>query len=178
MTITHPRRRARAALALIGLALVAATGVASADSSHHATQPLVVRGVDTVADGPCDAGVCHMQLTDATFHGTIGSGAYIGAVDVRVADAFPNGEGGVCAPISSTITLGAGSPDRLTLAVAGDSCQDGAGPVTAASFTGLARFTVVHGTGVYAHATGRGRASFLEDANDRDRMTLIGRIAR
>ena len=60
----------------------------------------------------------------------------------------------------------------------GDSCQDGAGPPNAASFTGLARFTVKYGTGSYKGSTGSGLAVFSEDAADHDRMTLIGRISR
>ena len=64
------------------------------------------------------------------------------------------------------------------LAVFGDSCQDGAGNPTTSSFTGLAHFVVKHGTGAYAKARGGGLASFAEDAADRDRMTLIGRITR
>jgi hypothetical protein len=64
------------------------------------------------------------------------------------------------------------------LAVAGDSCQDGSGPLTAASFTGLAEFTVKYGTGRYAGATGRGLASFTEDAANHHHTTLIGRLAR
>ena len=76
------------------------------------------------------------------------------------------------------MTLGAGSPDRLVLALSGVSCQDGAGPVTEASFTGLAQFAVVKGTGRYAHARGSGIGTFVEDAGDQERMTLIGRISR
>jgi hypothetical protein len=91
---------------------------------------------------------------------------------------FPNGEGGVCAPIDGRIVLGAGSADRLVLALSSDSCQDGAGDVTAASFTGIASFLVKHGTGAYAKAKGYGLASFFEDASDREHMTLIGRISR
>ena len=63
------------------------------------------------------------------------------------------------------------------LAVAGDSCQDGEGPLDA-SFTALARFRVLRGTGAYKRATGHGLASFTEDAADREQMTLIGRISR
>ena len=51
--------------------------------------------------------------------------------------------------------LGAGTPNRLVLAVAGDSCQDGAGNPATSSFTGLARFTVKYGTGAYAKARRR-----------------------
>jgi hypothetical protein len=36
----------------------------------------------------------------------------------------------------------------------------------------------VHGTGAYAKARGHGIATFLEDAADREQMTLIGRISR
>jgi hypothetical protein len=75
------------------------------------------------------------------------NGAYTGAVKLKVAEAFPNGEGGVCAPIKGRIVLGADTPDRLVLAITGDSCQDGAGDPTRTSFTGLAQFTVEHGTG-------------------------------
>jgi hypothetical protein len=69
-----------------------------------------------------------------------GDGRLQRAVELRVAELFPNGEGGVCAPIDGRIVLGAGSADRLVLALSGDSCQDGAGDVTAASFTGIASF--------------------------------------
>jgi hypothetical protein len=48
------------------------------------------------------------------------------------------------------------------LDVSGHSCQDGAGPLDAASFTGLARFTVRYGTGSYAHASGSGQATLPE----------------
>jgi hypothetical protein len=188
MPSIHVRPRFRSALALFSVALAApafavATNAASAaDDPEGAkvkhTERLVVRGDATVTDAPCDAGLC-LELTDGQFRGTpVGTGDYTGSVELAVADAFPNGEGGVCAPIEGRILLGAGSPDRLTLAVAGSSCQDGAGNPATSSFTGLARFTVEDGTGAYARATGSGLASFLEDASDHDRMTLIGRITR
>jgi hypothetical protein len=85
---------------------------------------------------------------------------------LRVADAFPNGENGVCAPIDGRIVLGAGSPNRLVLAVSGDSCQDGSGPVTADSFTGVSRFWVKYGTGTYAGARDSGLMTSSEDAAD------------
>jgi hypothetical protein len=184
MTSTHSTRTLRSAvavlaLALAGLAFGAATNAANAESSAtHDGQRLVVRGDDTVTDAPCDAGFCQLQLTDGAFRGTIGMGAYDGAIKLVIAEAFDNGEGGVCAPIRGQVTLGTGSPDRLVLALSGDSCQDGAGDPRTSSFTGLARFTVKHGTGAYAKAHGSGLASFSEDAADHDRMTLIGRISR
>jgi hypothetical protein len=181
------RPRFRSALALFAVALVApafavATNTAGAADPDGAklkhTERLVVRGDATVTDAPCDAGIC-VELTGGQFRGTpVGSGDYTGSVELAVADAFPNGEGGVCAPIRGRIVLGAGSPDSLTIAVAGNSCQDGAGNPATSSFTGLARFTVEQGTGAYAKATGSGLASFLEDASDQDRMTLIGHITR
>jgi len=172
----------RRALALFApaLAAVALAGAASAAATpqQHETQRLVVRGDATVTDAPCDGGIC-IELTDARFRGTpVGSGDYTGALKLKVAEGFANGEGGVCAPIAGKIVLGAGSPDRLVLAIAGDSCQDGAGDPTTSSFTGLARFKVKYGTGIYAGARGNGLASFAEDAADHDRMTLIGRISR
>jgi hypothetical protein len=181
----RPGRRARAALALpaialSGLALAGAASAAGAPEAHHArsVEPLVVRGTDTVKDSPCPAGIC-IELTEGAFHGTpVGSGAYDGSVELRLAEAFPNGEGGVCAPLAGRITLGAGTADRLVLAVAGDSCQDGAGNPATSSFTGLARFRVVYGTGAWAGASGHGNASFVEDAADHEQMTLIGRIRR
>ena len=167
------------ALALAGLAFAVATNPADAHDAAKAkrtTERLVVRGDATVTDSQCDAGVC-IELTDASFRGTpVGTGAYSGTMELGVAEAFPNGEDGVCAPMRGQIVLGAGSPDRLVLAVAGDSCQDGAGNPTTSSFTGLARFTVKHGSGAYAGASGHGLATFAEDAADRDRMTLIGRV--
>jgi hypothetical protein len=177
------------AVAMVGLALAAATGAANsadADTSsqstnHRSSERLVVRGEDTVKEvggGACPGGVCQLELVDGVFRGTpVGTGAYNGSVQLRVAEAFANGEGGVCAPMNGRIELGAG-PDRLVLALLGDSCQDGAGPLTEASFTGLAHFVVKYGTGEYAKARGSGVASFSEDATDRERMTLIGRISR
>ena len=172
-----PARRAR--LALLAPLLALAVGAVPADAHHRTSERLVVRGTDTVADGPCPAGVCQLTLNDGAFRGTpVGTGAYTGAIRLKVAEGFENGEGGVCAPIEGSITLGAGSPDRLVLALSGVSCQDGAGPVTEASFTGLAQFAVVKGTGRYAHARGAGIGTFVEDAGDQERMTLIGRISR
>ncbi len=190
MSSIHPQRKSRMllglfALLLAGLAATAATNAASAAdqasgpaaSKKPAEQRLVVRGDAIVTDAPCDAGIC-IEL-DGQFRGTpVGTGAYTGSIKLKVAQGFPNGEGGVCAPIRGRIVLGVGTPDRLVLGIDGDSCQDGAGDPTTSSFTGLAQFTVRHGTGTYAGATGSGLGSFSEDANDNDRMTLIGRITR
>jgi len=185
MFTTHPARALRSALvlpalALAGLGLAASTSAADPSALRHpAEQRLVVRGDSTVLDGPCAAGVCPLEMKDGTFRGApVGTGAYSGSVKLLVAEAFQNGEGGVCAPIRGKIVLGEGSPDRLVLTIDGDSCQDGAGDVTTSSFTGLARFTVKYGTGAYAKPSGKGLASFSEDAADHDRMTLIGRISR
>ena len=170
-------------LPALGLALVAAAtpAVATArpDKEPPRKQPLVVRGDATVVDGPCDAAGCRLEITGGRFRGApLGTGAYDGALKVRVAEAFPNGEGGICAPLAGRIVLGAGTADRLVLGVSGHSCQDGAGPLEAASFTGLARFTVKYGTGRHARASGGGLAALSEDAANHQRMTLTGRIAR
>jgi len=166
------------ALVIVGVAFFASAAASHARADKHVKEQLVVRGEATVRDTPCDGAVC-LQLTDGRFRGTlVGTGAYTGAVTLRVAESSPNGEGGVCAPITGTITLGADTADRLVLAIDGDSCQDGAGNPQTASFTGLAHFTVEYGTGSYRHARGHGLATFSEDAADRDRMTLIGRISR
>ena len=53
----------------------------------------------------------------------------------------------------------------------------GSGALESASFTGLARFAVQAGTGRYAGARGSGVASLAEDAANRHRITLIGRLA-
>ena len=182
MSSLHPRRSllGLVALVLAGLAFAAATnsaGAAGVPAKHRTKQQLVVRGEATVNDAPCDAGIC-LDLADGKFRGTpVGTGAYTGAVKLRVADAYPNGEGGVCAPIDGHIVLGSGTPNRLVLAISGDSCQDGAGDPRNSSFTGLAQFTVSYGTGTYAGARGHGLATFSEDAADHDRMTLVGRIS-
>jgi hypothetical protein len=63
------------------------------------------------------------------------------------------------------------------LALSGDSCQDGAGPPPASSFTQLAQFRVKYGTGIYANARGGGTFTSSEDAADHDRVTLVGRIS-
>ena len=90
-------------------------------------------------------------------------------VDLHVAEAFPNGEGGVCAPIEARIVLGTGTPDRLVLAVDGDSCQDGAGDPTTTAFTGLGRFSVKHGTGEY-----KAPAAAASPPSSRARTTTSG----
>jgi hypothetical protein len=159
------------------LAAVTLGAAGTAQAKHPDTQRLVVRGTDTVVDQPCPGGLC-IDLTGGSFRSTVGTGAYAGSMKLDLGNAFPNGEGGVCAPVAGHIVLGTGTPDRLDLAVWGDSCQDGAGDPTKSSFTGLARFAVVHGTGAYAKARGFGTATFLEDADDHERVTLIGRIAR
>jgi hypothetical protein len=183
MTSAHQGRPLRAALALlaaalVGLAFAATATVADASPAKKTTERLVVRGEDTVKDAPCPLGVCPLELTDGAFRGTIGKGAYSGSLKLHVADAFPNGEGGVCAPIEGHIVLGVGTPDRLVLALWGDSCQDGAGDPKTSSFTGLAHFTVKYGTGAYAKSSGSGLMSSFEGADDREHMTLIGRISR
>jgi hypothetical protein len=152
-------------------------GAQSSPAKHHGKR-LVVRGDATVVDAPCGGDVCTLELADGSFRGMpVGSGSYAGQVKLRFSELFSNGEQGVCAPLRASIVLGAGSPNRLVLGVSGDSCQDGAGPPTTTSFTGLARWTVKYGTGTYAGASGNGLANFLEDAADHDRMTLIGRIS-
>jgi hypothetical protein len=166
-----------AAPAFAALALAVATGPAGAADHKH--QRLVVRGDATAVEGPCDATGCPLTLIDGRFRGApIGAGAYNASFTIKVARQLPNGEGGICAPLKGRMVLGAGTADRLVLAVAGDSCQDGSGPLTAASFTGLAEFTVKYGTGRYAGTTGHGLASFTEDAANHHHTTLIGRLAR
>jgi hypothetical protein len=171
-----PVTRRLLAVALAGAGLAAAAPAAPASAAGHPAERLVVRGTSTIVDSPCGPAGCPLQMSGGAFRGTLGSGAYAGDLTLDVARAFDNGEDGLCAPIRGRIVLGAGTPDRLVLTVAGDSCQDGAGPLTQASFTGLARFAVKSGTGTYAGARGAGVAVFAEDAADQDRMTLIGRI--
>jgi hypothetical protein len=180
-----PRSTFHPALALLALATVAlalVTGPARAAGTspaakHRADQRLVVRGDATAVAGPCDARACQLKLADGRFRGApVGSGAYTASFKLKVGEAFPNGKGGICAPLEGRIVLGIGTPDRLVLAVLGDSCQDGGGPLTGASFTGLAQFTVKYATGSYAGAGGTGLASFTEDAAHHHRMTLVGRL--
>jgi hypothetical protein len=182
MTSAHQGRPLRAALTLLAAVLVglafAATATVAGASPAKKTERLVVRGEDTVKDAPCPTGICQLELTDGAFRGTTGKGAYTGSLELRVVDAFPNGEDGLCAPIAGTITLGSGTPDRLVLALWGESCQDGPGDPRTSSFTGLAHFKVKYGTGTYAGATGRGLMSSVEGADDREHMMLIGRISR
>jgi hypothetical protein len=184
MQSPKPLRRALAvaALAVLGLTLVVAAAGAHGDDSrpskHRTSERLVVRGDATVTDD-CDANGCQLQLEDGEFRGTpVGTGPYTGDINLKLAEAFPNGEGGGCAPMQGRIELGSGTPHRLVLALWGDSCQDGAGDPATTSFTGLSQFVVVDGTGSYAKASGSGIALSLEDAADQDRMTLIGRISR
>jgi hypothetical protein len=184
MTSAHQGRPLRAAIALlamvlVGLAFAATATIANASPAKKTTERVVVRGDDTIQDtGACPGGVCPMQIVGGAFRGTLGNGAYDGALNVHVAESFPNGEGGVCAPVDGTMTLGAGTPDRLVLAFSGVSCQDGNAPLPASSFTGVAHWVVKYGTGAYANASGHGVYLSSEDANDHERLTLIGRITR
>ena len=134
-----------------------------------------MRGDAKVSDTQCDAGLC-LDINGKFRGSPVGTGNYTGAVKLRVAEAFSNGEGGLCAPFTGTFVLGAGTADRLVLSVYGDSCQDGAGDPTTTSFTGLAQFTVKYGTGIHAGTTGSGVAVFAEDVADNEQMTLVGRI--
>jgi hypothetical protein len=170
----------RSAIALIAVAIAGlALAAASQADDKHGSQRLVVRGDATIVDGPGGPNTIPLKIVDGSFRGApIGTGAYEGDMKLEVAKAFDNGEGGVCAPMRGQIVLGSGSPDRLVLAVAGDSCQDGAGPPPLSSFTGLAEFVVKKGTGKYAGYRGSGLATFAEDTADHDRMTLVGRISR
>jgi hypothetical protein len=179
MRLTRFERARRPALAVAAAALALAC-LAPAVTAHpgkQRAQPLVVRGDATIVDSPCGPQGCHLDFAGGTFRGTLGTGEYTGSFDLDPRSIFPNGEGGVCAPIRGTLTIGAGTPDRLVLALQGDSCQDGSGDVRTSSFTTVARFTVADGTGTYAHATGSGTFTSAEDAADHDRMTIVGRIA-
>jgi hypothetical protein len=171
--------RARLRTSTLALpAMLALAGPATAGASHQNEERLVVRGESIIQDVQCEPGTLCLEMTGGTFRGTHGTGAYSGSMKMSFAETFPNGEQGLCGPIRGKIVLGEGTKDRVVLAVAGDSCQDGGGDPTTSSFTGLAQFSVKHGTGVYANARGHGLATFSEDAADRDRMTLIGRISR
>jgi hypothetical protein len=152
-------------LRIIALATAALAIGATADAAAAGKQRLVVRGDSTAVAGPCDAAGCPLELIDGRARGTIG-GAYTATFTLKVAQQFPNGEGGICAPLKGRIKL-----DRRVLAVSGISCQDGGGPLEGSSFTALARFRVKHGYG-------SGVAVFTEDAAHHHRMTLIGRVAR
>ena len=149
-------------LRIIALATAALAIGAAADAATAAgKQRLVIRGDATAVPGPCDAAGCALTLSDGRARGTV-SGAYTARFTLKVAKQFPNGEGGICAPLKGRIKL-----NRLTLVVSGTSCQDGGGPLAGSSFTGLARFRVKGGYG-------GGVATFTEDAAHRHRMTLIG----
>jgi hypothetical protein len=152
---------------ILAIAITALALGATADASAATKHRLVVRGDATAVTGPCDAAACPLALIDGVARGTV-SGRYTAKLTLKVADQFPNGEGGICAPLKGRIKL-----PRLVLAVSGTSCQDGGGPLQGSSFTGLARFRVKHGYG-----RGGGVATFTEDAAHHHRMTLIGTVKR
>jgi hypothetical protein len=177
-----PRRTLSALLTLGAAAALAGPALASGPHDRHDGdgRRLVVRGVDTLSEFACGpGGACEAHMTGGAFRGApVGTGAYEGVVRLSLAEAFDNGEGGQCAPVSGAMTLGVGTPDRLVLSLDGQSCQDGAGDPTTSSFTGLMRFKVQSGTGTYAGARGGGIAVSLEDAADQERLTLVGRLRR
>jgi hypothetical protein len=174
------RRRLSALLATGAAATLAGPALAAGPHGAHDGdgRRLVVRGDDTLTELACGpGGVCEAHMTGGTFRGPpVGTGGYEGVVRLAIAEAFDNGEGGQCAPVSGAITLGAGTPNRLVLSIDGTSCQDGGGNPTQSSFTGLMRFKVQYGTGSYAGSRGGGVATILEDAADHERMTLVGRL--
>jgi hypothetical protein len=155
----------RRLLAIVPVALALAAG-GTAVASQSAPHKLVVRGEDNLSELACDAsGVCEAQISGGRFRATGGSGTYDGSTRLYLRDAFDNGEGGKCAPASGRLVFA----ERLVVALAGTSCQDGAGDPTKASFTGLFRYRVINGHG-------HGIASVREDANDHEHLTLIGTI--
>jgi hypothetical protein len=93
------------ALLVVGVAFAVATHPAGAidqiggpaPTKHPAEQRLVVRGDATFTDARCDAGVC-IEL-DGQFPARPSEPAPTAARSGSVAEGFPNGEGGVCAPI-------------------------------------------------------------------------------
>jgi hypothetical protein len=134
---SSPRSTFRPALALLAVALaaVALAAVALATSpagaadrttaapggGHHVEQRLVVRGDATAVDGPCDARVCTVKLTDGRFRGTpIGSGAYSGSIRLKIGAAFPTAKarsalrstGASCS--APALPIGSSSPSRAT----------------------------------------------------------------
>jgi hypothetical protein len=173
----HAVRRSLLGLLAPAVALGLGAGPAAAtgpdDAVHHGSR-LAVRGDAKVIDGACGARGCAVTFAAGRFRGTPGGpGAYTGSRVVRVAEAFPNGDGGICAPFTGSVSLGAGSRDRLDLVLAGDSCQDGADD----AFTGLARFVIKGGSGRHAHTAGGGLATFTDEGR-RNHLTLIGHLAR
>ena len=77
-----PARGARLAL-LAPLARAGRRAVRRRRPSPHG-EPLVVRGTDTVVDGPLPRRRLHSTLTDGAFRGTpVGTGAYTGAIELR-----------------------------------------------------------------------------------------------
>jgi hypothetical protein len=183
MTSAQQGRPLRAAIALLalvlaGLAFAATATVANAQTSKKTTERLVIRGQDVVKDGPCAPPICEMQLDGGSYRGTLGTGGYTGSVKLDLAEAYDNGEHGLCAPVRADIVLGAGTPDRLALTVWGDSCQDGGGNPASSSFTATGVFAIKYGTGAYAKAHGGGLFTSSEDATDHERLTFIGRITR
>ena len=166
----------RALLAVPALALLALAPAAQA--GDHGAERLVVRGDSTIVDGPCGPDGCPLRMSGGAFRGTLGTGAYGGDLTLAVADGFPNGEGGVCAPIRGRITLGTGAPTGWSSPSTATPARTAPGPSPPRRSPASRRFKVTHGTGRYAKAHGRGLATFSEDAADHDRMTLVGRIAR
>jgi hypothetical protein len=179
----HARGRGRARRALV--AALAAVGTftapaaALAMAAGHGAAPLVVTGHDTVVvDEACPAGVCPVHLVDGRFGLPTGPGSYAGELRLDVGAIFPNGEGGVCAPLAGRITLGPGTADRLLVDVSGSSCQVGAGDPSTSAFTLAGRFRIAGGTGAYAHAHGAGLVAAHEDADDHEQLLLVGRVGR
>ena len=171
------------ALLFVGLAFSAATVSAGAaghapSDKHQAKQQLVVRGEATVTDTPCgEARLPRAHRRPLPRHpGRHRRLHRRGHAQGR--RAVPQRRGRRLRPDRRRHHARRRHPGpprarRRRRLLPGRRRQ----PRRPSSFTGLAHFTVKHGTGSYADARGHGLATFSEDAADRDRMTLIGRIA-
>lgn len=150
-----------------GLALTAVPALVSADKGG-ADRPFSASGsgVTTNPGTPgCQFTAAGCTTTSAgTLQGShIGRSTFTSTSTILWASATSNGQGGFCAPASSSTLITAANGDQISLQGSGTVCEVGKTGVNVPhTFDGT--FAVTGGTGRFANASGKGTFAVSEDA--------------
>lgn len=118
---------------------------------------------------------CTVETNGTQTSSHLGRGAYVSDLTVDWAQAYPNGDGGFCAPASGPSVLTAANGDTLTLSNTGTVCEVGkTGANVPHTFTGT--FTISGGTGRFANASGAGTESGGDDGAGNSSYSASGTI--
>jgi hypothetical protein len=122
------------------------------------------------------SGKCTAHFTGTVQGRPLANASYEGDIVINFNKEFPNGQGGFCWPFKGDITIanraGTTSFDEH---VTGKVCEVGAdADPTAVTFAGT--YKVTGGTGSLAGATGNGRLSINDSAENQDFWFQVGHI--